>query len=103
PPGPPHASAPRGPVLARLTATTVDLWARNQAEMLVRLRDDGPLLGALLAGEPAAPGPLLGVRPGLSDPHDGGRAVHALAFAAGELIYKPRGLGLETDFARLLA
>ncbi len=98
-----HSFAARWPVLARLTATTVDLWARNQAEMLVRLRDDGPLLGGLLAGEPAAPGPVLGVRPGLSDPHDGGRAVHALAFAAGELIYKPRGLGLEADFARLLA
>lgn len=95
--------AERWPVLARLTSTAVDLWVRNTVEMLARWRADGPRIRDLLAGEPALAGPVLRVRTGLSDPHDGGRTVHALRFGEGELIYKARGLGLDVDFARLLA
>ncbi len=84
----------RWPVLARLAGDAVELWSRNSAEMIARLRDPGLPFQA----------PVARIRTGLSDPHDGGRTVHALTFAGGgELVYKPRGLGLEADFARLLS
>jgi type 2 lantibiotic biosynthesis protein LanM len=88
------AFAARWPGLARLVGDTVERWSRNSAEMIARLSDPD-----LPFQEPVAR-----LRTGLSDPHDGGRTVHAFVFAGGgELVYKPRGLGLETDFARLLA
>jgi type 2 lantibiotic biosynthesis protein LanM len=91
------------PVLARLTATAVDQWTGNLLEMMRRLQEDGPQLGsALFTGEPLAPIALLRAKPGLSDPHHGGRTVHILTVAEGGLVYKPRGLGPEEDFARLL-
>ncbi|MFY9822008.1 MAG: type 2 lanthipeptide synthetase LanM family protein [Thermoanaerobaculia bacterium] len=86
------------PVLARLTATVVDSWARNLIEMMRRLQEDS----VLLTGEPLAPAGLLRATPGLSDPHCGGRTVHLLTLTGGGLVYKPRSLGPEEDFARLL-
>jgi type 2 lantibiotic biosynthesis protein LanM len=81
----------RWPVLARLTAITVEGWVRNSVEMIRRLRDEEDF------------GSVLRIAAGLSDPHDGGRSVHVLTFSGERRrVYKPRGLGLEADFAALL-
>ena len=46
---------------------------------------------------------MLEVRSGLSDPHDGGRTVAVVRFASGlRVVYKPRPVGLEAAFSRLL-
>ncbi|HJQ64975.1 MAG TPA: DUF4135 domain-containing protein [Gemmatimonadales bacterium] len=49
-------------------------------------------------------GRVLEVRSGLSDPHDGGRTVAVVRFASGlRVVYKPRPVGLEAAFHRLVA
>lgn len=91
------------PVLARLAATLVDQWTGAAAEMIRRLREDGPEIGRAFFPCGPSDAALLGVVPDLSDPHQGGRTVHILTLPGGRLVYKPRSLGLEEDFARLLA
>jgi type 2 lantibiotic biosynthesis protein LanM len=92
----------RWPVAAGLAETLTALWIRNGAEMLQRLRQDRPAIAReLFSG--GDPGPVERISAPLSDPHGGGRSVHALTFQGGHrIIYKPRSLGLESDFARLL-
>jgi lantibiotic modifying enzyme len=88
----------RLPVLGRLLATRVELWARATAEMLARLRADRPRLERLFGSL----GPLEAARP-CSDSHQGGRRVHLLRFASGlRLVYKPRDITLEAAWWRFL-
>ena len=90
------------PVLARLLATTAILWREASAEFLWRLAADRDLISERFAGGRTL-GDLVAVRPGISDAHCGGRTVYALTFACGlRLIYKPRGLGVDTAFGELL-
>jgi type 2 lantibiotic biosynthesis protein LanM len=94
----------RWPVLARLTATAVDQWVASSAEMIRRLREDQAEIGTVFfSGGPLASATLALSAPDLSDPHHGGRTVHILTLPEGRLVYKPRSLGPEEDFARLLA
>jgi len=90
-------------VLGRLMATAVDLWVESVVELLERLQADYEALGATFA--PDVPlGPVIGVRPGLSDRHHGGRAVSEVTFASDlKLIYKPRDMSAEAAFYGLLA
>lgn len=89
-------------VLARLIALCMDRWRDSIAECLQRLARDLPALReTLLRGEET--GALMGFDMGLSDPHGGGRRVFRLSFASGcSLIYKPRSLGLEAAWSKLL-
>jgi hypothetical protein len=49
-------------------------------------------------------GRVVEVRSGLSDPHDGGRTVAIVRTASGlRVVYKPRAVGLEAAFHRLVA
>ncbi len=90
-------------VLARLLATITDRWAEANAELLGRLEADLPELQRVFGGDQEL-GPVTAVRPALSDPHRGRRSVVALAFASGrELVYKPKDLGIEAAYHRLLA
>lgn len=90
------------PVLARVLATTTLLWVDAQAELLARLAADRADLESLF-GEGRALGTVTGVEAGLSDPHRGGRSVLALTFAAGcRVVYKPKDLGTEAAYQRLL-
>ena len=93
----------RYPVLGRLAATAVESWVQATAEFLNRLRRDRARLGRMFgAGTP--PGLVSDIETGMSDPHRGGRSVLVVCFESGlELVYKPRGLGLELAFNRLLA
>jgi type 2 lantibiotic biosynthesis protein LanM len=92
------------PVLARLIPETVDAWVHGSAEMLGRLRGDWKQIAGSLLGSEDPPPRVLRVGAGLSDPHDGGRSVHALTLEGGQrLIYKPKSLALERVFGDLLA
>lgn len=79
----------RFPVLSRLWLQLISQWCDQVAELLVRLAADRTVLSrAFLGGQPS--GPIVDVRCGLSDPHNNGRTVMRLEFAAGSVIYKPR-------------
>jgi type 2 lantibiotic biosynthesis protein LanM len=91
------------PVLARLLATRLDAWVEAVSEMMRRLTEDAPALAQTFA-DGRMFGPVSEVAPFLSDPHNGGRGVARLTFAGGlTVVYKPRDLGLEEAFFRLLA
>jgi type 2 lantibiotic biosynthesis protein LanM len=89
--------------LARLLCIRCLLWVDACAELLARLREDADDVAAALNG--GAPlGRLTRVDADLSDPHEGGRTVCVLDFAAGSrVVYKPRSLMPERAFADLVA
>jgi len=90
-------------VLARLLATITDLWVEATVEFLQRLVADWPDMQQLFGGEIEL-GRVMGVAPSLSDPHRGRRRVIALTFTSGhKLVYKPKDLGTEEAYNRLLA
>lgn len=91
------------PVLARNIAQVVDLWADFAVEWLTRVHADWDQIdGTLLPGRPDGYVLTSAVRKG--DPHRRGRAVLLLTFDDGaRLIYKPHGLSVDVQFARLLA
>ncbi len=90
-------------VLARLLATLTDLWAEATVEFLQRLAADWPAMQQLFGGESEL-GRVTSVAPALSDPHRGRRRVIALTFASGrKVVYKPKDLGTEAAYHRLLA
>lgn len=92
----------RYPVLARLMSRATELWVDATAELVGRLRNDRPDLDAAFGGGRRL-GPVAAARPGLSDPHRGGRTVAALTFASGATVaYKPKDVGTEQAFNRLL-
>ena len=93
------------PVLARLLATVVEQWVAVVVELLERLAADGEALARTFAGAaPAALGPVVAATGGASDAHRGGRSVLLLTFGSGlRLVYKPKDLALEADYARLVA
>ena len=77
------------PVLPRLWLQLISQWCDQVTELLLRLSADRTALSrAFLGGQPA--GPILDLRCGLSDPHNKGRTVMLIQFAAGSVIYKPR-------------
>ena len=79
----------RFPVLSRLWLQLISQWRDQAAELLARLAADRAALShAFLGGQPA--GAIVDMRCGLSDPHNKGRTVALLEFAAGSVIYKPR-------------
>lgn len=87
------------PALARRIATTVTLWIESTAELLQRLERDRDDLETLFGKL----GIVVATAPSLSDTHNGGRTVCALTFASGvRIVYKPKHLGAEDAFHRLL-
>jgi type 2 lantibiotic biosynthesis protein LanM len=96
-------------VLARLMATTTDLWVEANREFICRLESDWLALqqtfGENFHQETQAK-PLrqvTHVNPSVSDMHNGGRTVVALTFDSGlKLIYKPRDLSIEVAYFQLL-
>ncbi len=83
------------PSLLRLVALVRRQWVESCAEFIDRLGADRAQLGAL---DPsiAADSILTGVQHGLSDPHDGGRAVLVAAFDSKvRIVYKPKDLSAD--------
>lgn len=85
----------RFPVLARQLVQRMEHWLAACAELLERLAADAEALEIR--------GTLADVYGALSDFHRGGRSVFILLFDDGmELVYKPKPLGLEAAFQKLL-
>ena len=77
-------------------ATVSGNWIDSTAEFLERLEADKNLLATTFLGG-KDPGPVMDVKAGLSDPHNGGRTVLALTFSSGlKLVYKPKSVALKT-------
>ncbi|MBN1219843.1 MAG: type 2 lantipeptide synthetase LanM family protein [Anaerolineae bacterium] len=90
-------------MLARLVATTTDLWVEANGDFLQRLAADRPDLEATFGSAGAEPGPVVDLQTDLSDPHDGGRTVCILTFAGGlNVVYKPRPLAPEENYFQFL-
>ncbi|WP_002636955.1 type 2 lanthipeptide synthetase LanM family protein [Myxococcus hansupus] len=93
----------RYPVLARQAVERIASWEHASLELMQRLAQDAPALWRHFNGG-EAPGRLVEVQGGLSDPHRGGRSVSVLRFESGlQLVYKPRPLAAEAAFQHLLA
>lgn len=91
------------PVLARLVATVTNFWVNNLCEFLQRLAADWLKIQTTFQGN-AELGQVVAIQPGLSDSHCNGRSVIKITFASGlKLIYKPKALGLEEAYFRLVA
>lgn len=91
------------PLLARHLVRLAETWVDAVGEFLERLRSDRQALATTFSsGEEL--GRLIWVETGLSDRHGGGRRVLALGFESGlRLVYKPRRVGIEQAYNRLLA
>lgn len=90
------------PALARAMATVAIHWRDASAELILRLRADRAAISECFANGREL-GDLLSIEAGRSDPHAGGRTVHLLGFGSGlRLVYKPRGLGVDSAFMKLL-
>jgi type 2 lantibiotic biosynthesis protein LanM len=88
------------PVLARLMSRVTDLWVEATIEFGDRLVRDRDELRRIFG----AAGRVTALEPGLSDPHRGGRTVIGLTFASGtKVVYKPKDVGTEVAYNRLLA
>lgn len=88
------------PVLARLVAQTIDQWVDYVAELAERLALDMCLLRDAF---PDVSGQVTRVTPSLSDRHHGGKTVCVLEFSgSGKIVYKPRDIGIEASFQRVL-
>ena len=90
-------------VLARLVGTTVDFWVTNSCEFIQRLETDWQEIQKAFQSDLEL-GQVVEVKTGLSDFHQQGKSVLALEFASGlKLIYKPKDLGLEVAFFKLVS
>ncbi|MGE0421867.1 MAG: type 2 lanthipeptide synthetase LanM family protein [Reyranellaceae bacterium] len=83
------------PVLLRLIATVTRQWLGTMREFVARLHADWRALHAEILRADGT-GKVVGIGGGLSDPHNGGRAVLALRFGDGaRLFYKPKDLQVD--------
>jgi type 2 lantibiotic biosynthesis protein LanM len=92
------------PVLARRLGRISTLWIEANAEFLGRLEADMPELEHLFGDGGGELSNVIELKPSLSDPHRGRRSVVALTFTSGrKLVYKPKDMGTEAAYHRLLA
>ncbi|RPH49100.1 MAG: DUF4135 domain-containing protein, partial [Planctomycetota bacterium] len=92
------------PVLARLLSTLIDSWVDFVSSFLGWLVHDLSSIQDMFAAPGRALTSVVDVRPGLSDPHCGGRTVMRLTFDSGlALFFKPRNLEMERTWYALLA
>ena len=91
------------PVLARLVATVTDMWVDATQEFLWRLASDWPEIQKTFQAEMEL-GQIIAIEHFLSDRHHNGRSVAIVTFASGlKLVYKPKDLGLDQAYVKLLA
>ena len=88
------------PVLARLTAQSVEQWIENSSRLCGRLAADRSRLQTRFGLREF---PVVAVKTGLSDRHKHGQSVASLTFADGQqLMYKPRSVRPEMVFNSVL-
>ncbi len=90
------------PVLARLIATTIDLWVESATEFIQRLQTDLSAIERTFSDKESL-GKVESVDTSLSSFHNGNRLVFGLTFSSGtKIIYKPKDLSLYVAFNQLL-
>lgn len=90
-------------VLARLLAVATDLWVDATGEFLRRLASDWIKIQQTFHSETEL-GQVAALEPALSDTHNQGRSAIAITFTSGlRLLYKPKDLGIEQAYFKLLA
>ena len=91
----------RFPVLAELWSLLIEQWQRNIWEVCERAASDRALISrSFFDGTPV--GSITDIRPGLSEPHAGGRSVVRLRFGNRSVIYKPRAGNGEWEWSSIL-
>ena len=91
----------RHPALARLLAMRVLFWIGALRELAERLEADRPAIEqAFNGGHPL--GALVGGGRGISDSHNGGRAVMVCRFEHGVAVYKPRSMSIDAGWCRIV-
>ena len=89
-------------VLARLIATTIDLWVESSTEFIQRLQTDLSAIESTFSDRESL-GKVKSIDTSLSNPHHGKRLVLILTFASGvKVVYKPKDLSLYVAFNQLL-
>ena len=92
----------RYPALARLLATRVECWIRTLGEFAERLAEDRDELERVFSPESKL-GPLVNGGRGVSDSHNGGRAVVICKFENGtKIVYKPRSMSIDVAWIGLV-
>ncbi|MEU9024762.1 type 2 lanthipeptide synthetase LanM family protein [Actinomadura sp. NPDC048394] len=89
------------PVLARQAVEILDDWVSARLAFARELAADLPAVTAAFGGG-AGLGPLTGVEFGQGETHRGGRTVAIVRFERIALVHKPRSLGVDLCFDRLL-
>lgn len=90
------------PVLARLIATTIDLWVESTTEFITRLQTDLSVIEDTFSNKENI-GRVESIDTSLANPHNGKRIVFALTFSSGvKVVYKPKDLSLYVAFNQLL-
>ena len=91
------------PAFARLIATRVECWVRTLAEFAERLDADHEELERVFSPKSKL-GALVGGGRGISDSHNGGRAVVVCKFENGtRIVYKPRSMSIDVAWVGLVA
>ena len=91
------------PVLARLIATVIDFWVDACREFILHLASDWNEIQKTFSCETQLK-QVVDVQPRLSDYHNNGRSVILIKFNSGlKLVYKPKDLGLEDAYFKLLS
>lgn len=89
-------------VLGRVVATAIDFWVEATAEFINRLATDWSDIEQHFSEETPLK-QVVALKPSLSDPHNRGRSAIALKFDTGlQVVYKPKDLGLDVAFYKLL-
>jgi len=91
----------RFPVLPRLWSLAIGQWREHIVELVNRIRKDQEAISRIFFRDRPI-GKIKHIRPGLSDPHQGGRSVTLLEFEHGRIIYKPRSGRSEAVWFELL-
>ena len=90
------------PVLARLIATTIDLWVESTIEFITRLQTDLSAIEHTFSHNENL-GTVESIDTSLANPHHGKRTVLSLSFSSGvKVVYKPKDLSLYGAFNQLL-
>jgi lantibiotic modifying enzyme len=89
------------PMLACLWSLAIRQWQDHVVEVFDRFAADEKMIVRTLFGNLPA-GRIKDLRPGLSDPHNGGRSVTLIVCEGGRVIYKPRSGTGESSWFELI-
>jgi type 2 lantibiotic biosynthesis protein LanM len=90
------------PVLGRLVAKSTDLWIDATGEFISRLASDLSDIKRIFQ-DGREIGKVTAIKSDISDRHHGGRSVMIVSFESGlKLVYKPKDIGIEKAYIKLL-